>query len=56
MNNYEKAEFYVMLVWSVAMIPISVYAVLHGKDVPMGLSTAYVGALGTYAVKVTWGS
>ena len=56
MNKLQLAEFIVMLVWSVVMIPLGVYAVVHGHDVPMGLATCYCGALGSYAIKVTWGA
>jgi hypothetical protein len=54
MNRYEKVEFWIMACWSVVMIPLGVYSVIKGHDVPMGLSTAYCGALGSYALKVAW--
>lgn len=54
MNKLELIEFWVMIVWSVVMIPLGFYAVVKGHDVPMGLSTAYCGALGSYALKITF--
>lgn len=54
MDRYEKIEFWVMILWSICMIPLGLYAVVKGHDVPMGLSTCYCGALGSYAIKVTW--
>ena len=54
MNSYEKIEFWIMALWSIVMIPLGLYAVIKGHDVPIGLSTAYCGALGSYAIKVTF--
>ena len=54
MDKYEMIEFWVMICWSIVMIPLGVYAIVKGHDVPMGLSTCYCGALGSYAVKITW--
>lgn len=54
MNKLELVEFWVMIVWSIVMIPLGLYAVIKGHDVPMGLATCYCGALGSYAIKMTW--
>jgi hypothetical protein len=54
MNKLELAEFIVMLIWSIVMIPLGVYSVIKGHDVPMGLATCYGAALGSYAIKVTF--
>jgi hypothetical protein len=54
MNKLDLVEFWVMIIWSIVMIPLGFYAVIKGHDVPMGLATCYCGALGSYAVKVTF--
>ena len=53
MNKLELVEFWVMIVWSIVMIPLGLYAVIKGHDVPMGLATCYSAALGSYAIKIT---
>lgn len=54
MTRLELIEFWIMALWSIVMIPLGFYAVIKGHDVPMGLATCYCGALGSYAVKVTF--
>ena len=54
MNKLELVEFWIMAAWSIVMIPLGLYAVVKGHDVPIGLATAYCGALGSYAIKITW--
>lgn len=54
MTKLELVEFWIMAIWSLVMIPLGLYAVIKGHDVPMGLATCYCGALSSYAIKITF--